>query len=101
MPFTPGDPGVHGPDFGVHDADPGVHDGRFSRSRCRSRRSHAADLGVHARPIFAFTLGRRAQMSGQVAKIVSKPEDEDDAVQKGAAEIVVACLRRLRRAAGK
>lgn len=33
------------------------------------------------------------KMSGHVAKIVSKLEDEDDAVQKGAAEIVVAYLR--------
>lgn len=37
------------------------------------------------------------KMSGHVAKIVSKLEDEDDAVQKGAAEIVVAYLRSVRR----
>jgi hypothetical protein len=37
------------------------------------------------------------KLSGHVARIVSKLEDEDDAVQKGAAEIVVAYLRAVGR----
>ena len=41
------------------------------------------------------------KMSRHIAKVVSKLEDEDDVVQEGAAEIVVAYLRSVRRAAGQ
>lgn len=41
------------------------------------------------------------KVSRHIAKLVSKLEDEDDVVQEGAAEIVVAYLRSVRRAAGK
>src|SRR3990172_206209 len=39
------------------------------------------------------------KMSRHLAKVASEFEDEDDVVQQGAAEIVVACLRSVRRAA--
>jgi len=41
-----------------------------------------------------------SKVSGHIAKIISKLEDEDERVQRGAAEVVVAYLRALRTAVG-